>query len=606
MPDAQVPSLASAARTFNPEALPLGALSRAQTDAKTTTMVDPAIAFAKVGSPGEDPFDLEGDLLDGQFRVETFVAEGELSIVYRGIHEAMNAPVAIKCLDLPDTLDATLLEPIAETFRESARAHYRLGQGHLHIVRPLALGTTIAPRTGKQIAYVVRDWLEGRSLAEDFADRTRKKMRPRTAAQALELLESAADAIAYAHAEGVWHHALSPSNLFLAKCGRREVLKVLDFGTARTLSDPSRAGLRVSSSHLAPEQIDRRIAQPSAAADVFAFALVLFEAVTGRPYFEPGAHPDSILRVAESRDPLRRRDPAVPRELESVLTRALAPKPRDRHANLRVLWDDLKRACQRPVFTMPAKTAPVVAPPPPPPPVVSPPSPSSITAEVAPPVAIALASEDLEEEAAPMEHDTVPAPPSYGMDPIEPPPPARTSVDELRAILRTQWQRIDERTRAWSPVVAARVGAVAAASVVALALAVTSVARSEPKALAATTTIDAAHVVYEQRAAFVNEERTLTRKRPGFDRAATRDRLAETAADLESCTKVGSPRGPGSIRIIILPNGTIMHLQIGPPYFGTSTGDCISRRFRETPLPAFSGPPQALNYIFNTIPFERP
>jgi eukaryotic-like serine/threonine-protein kinase len=598
--------------------LPLDNLSPHLKNAKSTTMVDLAIAFAKVGSPGEDPFDLEGDLLDGQFRIEKCVGEGELSVVYRGLHEAMDAPVAIKCLDLPDTLDPKLVEPIAESFRESARVHYRLGQGHLHIARPLAFGTTIAPRTGQPIPYLIREWLDGRSLAADFAERAAKKARPRTAAQAFELFDSAADAIAYAHAEGVCHHSLSPSNLFVAKLGRREVLKVLDFGTARALTDPSRAGLRLSSSHLAPEQIDRRIGEPSAATDVFVLALVLFEAVTGRPYFEPGVHPSEMLRLAESREPLRRRGAsgAVPRELESVLTRALAPKPRDRHANVRVFWDDVKRAVQRPLFAMPPKTQPVQpqeapAPQRPPPPVVvaARPSPSSCTAEVAPPVAVSVLDEaDLE---ADHEHDTVPAPPGFEAEALAPPDPMLASVTTAvrvptRAALRAQWDRLYAKTREWSPPAAARIGVLSAVGLVALALAITSVARSEPNVLAATTDLHAARVAQSEPAVLVHDTRPRVPKPSGFDRSATRARLAETADALESCTKIGSPRGPGSIRIIIHPNGTIMRLQIGPPYAGTSTGDCISRRFVSTRLPAFAGPPQALNYIFNTIPFERP
>lgn len=313
-------------------------------------MADLAIAFARVGSPGEDPFDLEGDLLDGQIRIGKVVGEGELSVVYRGLHEGMNEPVAIKCLNLPETLDPELVEPISESFREGARVHYRLAQGNLHIVQTLALGTTLAPRTGQQIPYVVREWLDGQSLANDFAARARAKMRPRASARAVELLDSAADAIAHAHAEGVCHHALSPRNLFLAKSQRREVLKVLDFGLAREgTAQSAAAGLRLLSSHAAPEQLDRRIGTPCPATDVFAFALVLFEAVTGRPYFAPGAHVSEVLRVAESRAPLSRRlaGDGVPRDLESVLARALALAPRQRHANLRVFWDEVKRAVHR-------------------------------------------------------------------------------------------------------------------------------------------------------------------------------------------------------------------------------------------------------------------
>jgi hypothetical protein len=92
---------------------------------------------------------------------------------------------------------------------------------------------------------------------------------------------------------------------------------------------------------------------------------------------------------------------------------------------------------------------------------------------------------------------------------------------------------------------------------------------------------------------------------PGrYDYIAVKDVFDEIASDLASCaTTRGSPRGPGSVRVIIHPSGRVIRLMIGPPYFGTSTGRCISARFRAAPLPSFVGHAQALNYIFYTIPF---
>ena len=75
---------------------------------------------------GEDPFDLVGDVLDGQFRVDAFAGEGDLSVVYKGHHLGIDAPVAIKCLNLPATLDPALVRPLVESFREASRVHYRL------------------------------------------------------------------------------------------------------------------------------------------------------------------------------------------------------------------------------------------------------------------------------------------------------------------------------------------------------------------------------------------------------------------------------------------------------------------------------------------------
>jgi serine/threonine protein kinase len=606
-------------------------------------MADPAIAFSQVGSPGEDPFDLEGDLLDGQIRIEKIVGEGELSVVYRGLHEGMNAPVAIKCLNLPLTLEPQLVEPITEGFREGARLHYRLAQGHLHIAQTLALGTTLAPRTGQSIPYVVREWLDGRSLAADFEARARGKTRPRSPALAVELLDSAADAVAYAHAEGVSHHAVNPYNLFLAKARRGEVLKVLDFGMAAASSlQPGNAGLRLLSSHAAPEQLDRRIGAPSAATDVFAFALVLYEAIAGRPYFMPGAHVTEMLRVAEAREPLTPRPGGVvlPRELEAVLVRALAPKPEERYPNLRAFWDDVKGAVQR----REASTAPRSLPPPvhrpkalasirpattkePSPPLpdlasrpdpASRPAPTSVTAEVAPPVttsAVFPAASDAEDAPA-LERDTVPTPPTFVEDAFGPTTfePTAFGPSLSHAAIRPRWRTLLERAQELAhrpPGRVTRVAAVVtagAASAIVVLVALTVSPAAKHTAAAEPGDRRSPHAVASQATELTLADVRLrpAPKAAAFDRAATTRLFDATAAELESCTHRGSPRGPGSVRVIILPSGKIARIQIGPPYAGTATGECITGQFVATPIPAFVGPPQAVNYIFNTISFSRP
>jgi serine/threonine-protein kinase len=670
-------------------------------------MADLAIAFATVGSFGEDPFDLEGDLLDGQIRVDKLVGEGELSVVYRGQHEGVNAPVAIKCLNLPETLDRKLVEPISESFREGARVHYRLARGHLHIAQTLSLGTTVAPRTGEQIPYLVREWLDGRSLADDFAARARANTRPRTAAQAVEMLESAADAIAHAHAEGVCHHSLSPRNLFLAKSKRREVLKVLDFGMARDVAArPANAGLRLLSSHVAPEQLDRRLGAPGPATDVFAFALVLFEAVTGRPYFVPGAHVSELLRVAASREPLSRRTPGlvVPRELHSVLARALAPTPRERPANLRAFWDDVKRAVQHgspllrasPILQASPQTRPSIRPaslppqaypssrpaslptqahpssrpaslppqaypssrpaslppltveaparPPPPPPLPTaapvkahsapPPEapiravvrttvPVAAPAEVAPPVTTSVGFEstpalsidldvsidvDLDSE---LDRDTIPTPSIFEDEAVW---AARPMLERSVSVHGNALSAHTRGQRARAPAATSRVSVLAGMALVILVLASAVLGRHAPNsASVATPTHDrrSVHTVVNETSMLVLPETTLRvvvpeePKPTAFNIAGTNRLLDKTAADLESCTVKGGPRGPGSVRLIIHPSGKIIRLQIGPPYSGTTTGECISTRFVATPIPAFLGSPQAVNYIFHTVPFRR-
>src|SRR5580693_447650 len=186
-----------------------------------------------------DPFDLVGDVLDGQFRVDAFAGEGDLSVVYKGHHLGVDAPVAIKCLNLPETLDRALARPLVDGFKEASRVHYRLARGNLHIAQTIASGSTLVPRSGVVVPYLVREWFEGESLASDLARRRAEKLSGRPIDEALTLLETAFDGVAHAHAEGEMHLSINPSNLFVVgQAGATPTprLKVLDFGVARTMN----------------------------------------------------------------------------------------------------------------------------------------------------------------------------------------------------------------------------------------------------------------------------------------------------------------------------------------------------------------------------------
>src|ERR1700722_9732237 len=148
-----------------------------------------------------DPFDLVGDVIDGQFRVDAVAGDGDLSVVYQGWHLGVAAKIAIKCLNPPATPDAQLVEPFVQSFREGTKLHYRLARKNLHIAQSLASGTTLAPRTGHLVPYLVREWFEGRSLAATFVQRRVQGLGGYKVGDALTLLDGAAEGLAFAHSE---------------------------------------------------------------------------------------------------------------------------------------------------------------------------------------------------------------------------------------------------------------------------------------------------------------------------------------------------------------------------------------------------------------------
>jgi len=307
-------------------------------------------------APPADPFGLVGQVLDGHFRVDRWVGEGGFSVVYQGTHIGLSEPIAVKCLKLPFSLGSALVDSFVRRFRDESRLHYRLSQGNLHIVRSIASGTTLAPATSALVPYTVLEWLDGQSLADVFTDRRSRGMRGRPLAEVIKLLDSAVDAVAYAHAQGVVHRDLNPGNLFLAKTAAGTKLKVLDFGVAKILSDsaldmgPSAhtlGNLRMfAPAYGAPEQFDDRIGVIGAWTDVYALALVVLEALTDRSVVEGEHLGEFAMRALDkaNRPTPRALGVAVGNQVESVIARATSLDPKSRPQDAGELWGMLKNA----------------------------------------------------------------------------------------------------------------------------------------------------------------------------------------------------------------------------------------------------------------------
>jgi serine/threonine-protein kinase len=312
---------------------------------------------------GDDPFDLLGDVLEGQFRVEAFVGEGDLSVVYKGHHVGVDVPVAIKCLNLPETLDPALTRPVVESFDEASRLHSRLARGSPHIARSVAAGRTVVPRTGATVPYQVREWFEGESLASQLARRRSQGSKGRSVEETIALLEPAVDGVAYAHGQGIAHLSLNPGNLFVAQAQDSCSLKVLDFGVARTIDrvaskltagSPLTSGLRLlRPAYAAPEQLDKEAGNPGTWTDVYALALIMMEVLSDRGQLQGSDTPGLVERALDdrSRPTPKAHGLKLPGSLDLVLTRAVARTSDSRQKDARTFWREVKTALRRPVST---------------------------------------------------------------------------------------------------------------------------------------------------------------------------------------------------------------------------------------------------------------
>jgi serine/threonine-protein kinase len=300
----------------------------------------------------DDPFAWTGATIDGKYRVDALVGEGGFGVVYRAYHLGFGEKVAIKCLRIPPTLIGGERDRFFSSFLSEGRLLHQLSKSTAGIVQALDVGGAISPNKA-WTPYLVMEWLEGRTLEFDLAERKALGIGGRSLIEAIELLDSAARAMAMAHEQGVAHRDIKPANLFLADVGGRRTLKVLDFGIAKVITETAsmtRAFEATGSSlqaftprYGAPEQFSRRFGATGPWTDVFSLALVLVETVSGRGALEGTDASQLFVSAADTqrRPTLRSVGLDASDAVEGVLRSALAVDPKERYANAGEFWEAL-------------------------------------------------------------------------------------------------------------------------------------------------------------------------------------------------------------------------------------------------------------------------
>ncbi|MSU35668.1 MAG: hypothetical protein EXS36_11250 [Pedosphaera sp.] len=263
----------------------------------------------------------------GPYELLDEIGRGGMGIVYRARHAPLNREVAIKVLPSP-----ALAEPARlARFQIEARASARLR--HPNIVTLHDFGEIDGQ------PYLVMDLVSGRNLAEI----TRSgPLDPHEAAHHLAL---AARAVAHAHAQGVLHRDLKPANILIDSANEPQIT---DFGLAKEMdATVSLTGSREvfgSPGYMPPEQADPSFGEVGFASDVYSLGATFYHLLTGRAPFL-GATSTAILHQALHSEPVspRQLNPAVPKDLETVILKCLRKEPARRYATALQLADDLER-----------------------------------------------------------------------------------------------------------------------------------------------------------------------------------------------------------------------------------------------------------------------
>lgn len=300
-----------------------------------------------------------GKVIAGRYRLEARIGEGGMGVVYRARHVLIDRVVALKLIR-PDLRGETHLR--AWMLRE-ARAANRVD--HAHIVDIHDIGET---EEGE--LYLVMEYLVGVSLSSEIA------RGPFQLTRAVDVLEQMCAALARAHDLGVVHRDLKSDNIMLInRGGRKDSVKILDFGLAHLARDPRLApkgAVFGTPEYMSPEQARGEEAGPKS--DLYALGILFFEMCTGQLPFKSSDR-ETLLEMQRNAPPPRPRAlrPDLNPTAEAIVLKLLEKDHRKRFMDAHHLQEELK-ALQRslPQQAWDTGTGEAAAAPPPPPPPQSP------------------------------------------------------------------------------------------------------------------------------------------------------------------------------------------------------------------------------------------
>lgn len=268
----------------------------------------------------------------GRYQKITLLGKGGMGEVWEAVDSHTGRTVALKLLTSAALLDPELRERFLREMRLAAEIE------NPYVVAVYDFAATPSP-------YIAMRLIRGITLAEEI------RTAPLEPARAVDIVQQIASALASAHAKGLRHRDVKPSNIMLERGHRQghDHAYLFDWGIAHRIdtADPeiTRGGQIVGTpSYIAPERLLGT--QSDHRADIYSLAVVLYQALTGKLPFGDTGRPFPLR--AHLFDPPRALPPAVPQALRRVVEKGLAKDPDERYASASEFGDEACAALNPP------------------------------------------------------------------------------------------------------------------------------------------------------------------------------------------------------------------------------------------------------------------